>query len=338
MGAEVPSIIDARLAIDDLKKTVLSPWPTNPAWRLVKIPAILLFKTRHVRRHPWIRKITKAVGSIYVLEGINGEPIDWPAGHFGTYFRCTPRRKYENPYIEDLYWLHEIYHLYTWLPRARQVTPRKHEDWHDWQRRMIHSEIRAACASECMAHIFIPGLRKKTFKHPIWVDRFLKDEAWIKAIRAGKISRNEAFKRVKRERRRCYEKSRYDDYVEAQVRGYYQSNLDWVILLASKPEEVTISGVTTPVYRAIEDHLKAMLYGRVSDEEHAAWLVEACGNNPLARDPLGAVPTFDRAMYESIKDHPEWQYPGVPFPHLATAFEARFRRYYAEFGNAVFLT
>lgn len=338
MGAELPSIIDVCPVIDYLEKVVLSPWPTNPAWRLVKIPAILLFKTRLFRKHPWIRKITKAVGSIYVLEGINGEPIDWPAGHFGTYFRCTPRRKYENPYIEDLYWLHEIYHLYTWLLGARQVTPLKHEDWYDWQRRMIHSEIRAACASECMAHIFIPGLREKTFKHPIWVDRFLKQKAWINAIRAGKISRNEAFKRVKKDRRRCYEKSRYDDYVEAQVRGYYQSNIDWVILLASKPEEVTMGGVTTPVYRAIEDHLKAMLYGQVSDEEHAAWLVEACGADRRPQTAADAISEPAPVIHESAQDRPGSCYPGVPFPHLAASFAARFQRYYAEFGNAVFLT
>ncbi len=309
MGAELPSIIDSCPVIDSLEKVIVSPWLTNPAWRLVKIPAILLFKTRLFKKHPWIRKITKAVGSIYVLEGINGEPIDWPAGHFGTYFRCTPRRKYENPYIEDLYWLHEIYHLYTWLPGARQVTPREHESWHNWQQRMMRSEIRAACASECMSHILLPGLRKETFKHPIWVDRFLKNRAWVEAVRSGKISHNEAFKQVKRARRHCLEQPRYDDYVEAQIHGYYQSNLDWVKLWAI--ELVTIGGVETPAFRAVEAHVKAMHYGQMSDDEHAAWLIDACGTG-------------------SRRER-------VPFHSLAATFEARFKRYYAEFGNQVFL-
>ena len=83
--------------------------------------------------------------------------------HMFLWFYHIGRREYENPYIHDLYFFHEFYHLISFPER-------KFEDFTEWKNAMWHNELEASLMSEVYIYYFEPELRQYTFNQRIWFD------------------------------------------------------------------------------------------------------------------------------------------------------------------------
>lgn len=92
--------------------------------------------------------------------------------HFTTWMGAMALRDedwYDNPYIADVFLLHEICHM----AYATYDINLSFEDWHN---KMNMEEVHASVLSEVMVYFWMPELRQHTFEHPIWADRFLGEE------------------------------------------------------------------------------------------------------------------------------------------------------------------
>jgi hypothetical protein len=212
-----------------------------------RVPAADLFKTEDFRRSPWIKELTGKVGEVWTTKHV------MPPGHFGTYFGAVPVRAYDNPYINDLFVLHELTHVATLKYGAGRT-------WLEWSRDMINSELEASLASECWAYLHIPDLRKKTFKHEIWIDRYL-----------GRHDPNQGtfgpLERVIRtERIRAMNAPTFNDFLEAQINNYYQQNHAWCRVWAQPAN----AGPQTekPAFRIVEQHMSSP----DRDATHQSWI------------------------------------------------------------------
>ena len=297
-------------------------------WRLSHVNAMDLFPVHAFRNIQMVQELCEPLGSVYLLEAINGGPVqDWPAGHFGTYLGCMPRRPYANPMIECLYYLHELAHLWSWSALGTQRSPAHEgvrEDWHDWQLRMIDSEHYASFVSQCEIYLREPWVRERSFAHPIWIDSYLSD------MKARIDSELEMMNRVTTALSRCrttdlhirllalkqwLNQSRAkrvriqqghhgaNDWIEAAIAGYYDTYMDWVVRFARERVGFGMYADVSP-FRCVEAHLPQM-----DDlDAHVAWLrhvtptrmdMDRLGLEQKYQIPLGVqAKTFEREVFE----------------------------------------
>lgn len=247
-----------------------------------------LFKTEEFRRSPWVKALCDKAGEIWVTK----EPL--PPGHFGTYFGATQVRRYDNPYIADLYWLHELTHVVT-------LTYEPKRSWLQWSRDNIASELEASLASECYAYLRIPGLRRLTFRHEIWVDRFLPQEGSLpqgEVLLSDKGADDEG--RIRLERHRALSAPQFNDFLEAQIHNYYKQNHEWCRIWADPAG--TGPDKDKPAFRVVEEHMASS----DRDATHQDWI--------KAHTLIGA----------------DWK---VPFLAQGKAFAEIYRASNAKFGN-----
>jgi len=83
--------------------------------------------------------------------------------HLTSFFRflCT-RTYYENKYIQDLYYFHELVHCSQYLASEDQISFEK------WSLKLSKNELMASLYSECFIYLLYPELQKKTFKN-LWI-------------------------------------------------------------------------------------------------------------------------------------------------------------------------
>ncbi len=205
-----------------------------------------LFVTEEFRESAWAREIYSGL-DIFVTDD------KMLPGHFGTYFGAMTRRKYDNPYVQDLYHLHECAHV-------RTLAPNPADTFMNWTRRMIASETEASLVSECYAYLHVPSLREKTFGHEIWIDRFRFDDP---ALRPHV---NEAAIRTRR--LEVLRAPKNDDYIEHQIWNYGQQNVQWCRIWADKVEYGPHADL--PAFRAVEAHMADPRWR----ESHAEWLAQ----------------------------------------------------------------
>ncbi len=86
--------------------------------------------------------------------------------HFSTWWNVITHRTYDNPYIQDLYYLHEIVHANT-MPYVKNMT------FAGFCEKMQRNELEASVFSEILVYFYENGLREHTFDKEIYVDRFL---------------------------------------------------------------------------------------------------------------------------------------------------------------------
>jgi hypothetical protein len=100
--------------------------------------------------------------------------------HFTSFFRHLAIRNYDNPNINDMYYLHELTHMLgmtegdTSYENFCEVT-----SFEDWYKAMNRVEFRASLMSEVLIYLNYGSLRPKTFKMEIWVDRFLNNPTFM---------------------------------------------------------------------------------------------------------------------------------------------------------------
>lgn len=83
--------------------------------------------------------------------------------HMFLWFYHIGHRQYENPYIHDLFFFHEFYHLISFPDK-------KFDDFEEWKAAMWRNELEASLMSEVFIYYFEPELRQYTFKQRIWCD------------------------------------------------------------------------------------------------------------------------------------------------------------------------
>jgi hypothetical protein len=88
--------------------------------------------------------------------------------HFTPMFNAIHAREYDNPYVHDLFVLHETVHQ---VGLAELFDP--DTTWEAWTERIIRNEQETALESEVHVYQALPDLRSRTFPFTIWADRFL---------------------------------------------------------------------------------------------------------------------------------------------------------------------
>jgi len=145
--------------------------------------------------------------------------------HFYSWFNILMKRNYLNPYIQDLYYLHEITHLSL-------MEYEKNKSFKEWQAAMIENEMIASLTSEVEIYQVL-NIRDKTFKFPIWYDqlsiheRSAKDVIRKKRIEAMDDPKNKVEKQISlyREGNKIWTQLWQNHYleVEANVNRYLNS-------------------------------------------------------------------------------------------------------------------
>lgn len=214
---------------------------------VTKVRTEELFVTRLFQLSPWIHELCRRqVTELWITDS------KLPRGHFGGYFGAVENRKYDNKYIQDLYWLHEVEH-------RRTFGHNPHHPWHVWSRRMAVSEFDASIVSECMVYFHIPELRELTFPHEIWVDRFLRQlkDQWP----IDEIERH-----IRAERMRAYTSPHPFDFFEHQIRAYNWGAEQWWGIWS---EDVGYGKYANqPAFRVVENHMTSP----DGDRNHQDWI------------------------------------------------------------------
>ena len=99
-------------------------------------------------------------------------------------------RSYDNPAIEDLYRLHEMFHA-AFMPYFPGI------GFDAFHRKMEDNELKASVCSEIRVYFELPHLREIAFPHPIYADRFLSD-----CVDADAVARRTSRSRSRRCRKR----------------------------------------------------------------------------------------------------------------------------------------
>jgi hypothetical protein len=86
----------------------------------------------------------------------------------GWYSASEGKRWHSGDAVQDLFYLHEIYHVVT-----RDYV--KDIPFDKWVDRWYFNEKDASLMSEVLAYFHFPSLREKTFIGEIWADRFLEN-------------------------------------------------------------------------------------------------------------------------------------------------------------------
>jgi hypothetical protein len=146
--------------------------------------------------------------------------------HFTVWMNAIQRRDgYSNPYLEDMYNLHEMVH-------AIDMKYDSHSTHFDWSVRSLVNELKATIETEVVLYFAIPGLREKTFPFEIWADRFLRDRVLL----STEHGTNQAFFEVNPDGfRSALLKKRWDirhgpcrgDRIEEMIYGYVARNDEW---------------------------------------------------------------------------------------------------------------
>jgi len=166
--------------------------------------------------------------------------------HFTTWFNVIALRlEYENDAISDLYYLHEITHAATMY-----FDPTL--SWQDWYKKTMQNEMQASLESEAFAYLELPGLRKLSFDHEIWLDRFWTD--------CGELMLTDALKeRLIEERKNATQSPSIDDFIELQIANYAAQNIEWSRIWAKN-------------WRVVEKHMLEFLSLAEHDKDKAVAL------------------------------------------------------------------
>jgi hypothetical protein len=131
-------------------------------------------------------------------------------GHFTSWMNFICLREYENPAIQDLYYLHEILHASTmkYIPSLEFVR---------WKGKMIDNEVEVSLDSEVLVYHHLKSLREKSFSFEIWAD----------SIDFSKIENADFRKDLKKERIRIYKSPNPKSNPEMEISRYHKQNEEW---------------------------------------------------------------------------------------------------------------
>lgn len=113
-------------------------------------------------RH-WVSRVAQMPRAFFEMDRPEVEH-----SHFTPMFNAIHSRQYENPYVHDLFVLHETVHQVGLAELYNRDST-----WEAWAERAIRNEQETALESEVHIYQALPDLRPHTFPFTIWADRFL---------------------------------------------------------------------------------------------------------------------------------------------------------------------
>lgn len=128
----------------------------------------------------WSSPVFKSKKAQFFLTNIKNNFIKFPRYYyqmqdqeleraaFTSWYNVLSLKDYKNPYIKDLYYLHELSHIAT-MPYNPQL------NFLEWSLKMRENEVMASMLTEVFIYFEFPELRKHTMNHEIWVDRYLRE-------------------------------------------------------------------------------------------------------------------------------------------------------------------
>lgn len=182
--------------------------------------------------------------------------------HFTAWMGMIQKRRYKNPYIHDLHWLHELYHFSTMKYDGNQ-------SFSDWHMKMCLNEADAALTSEAYIYWLIPGLREKTFDFEIWNDRFSKKKPVYAILPRSDVDfdfqRTSLYASLYDLRSRAIRSPNPFDFQQMQIAIYARQNYEWSLTWQKS-------------WREVESHMSE--YYETNDVDfHLDWIYKKMKND-----------------------------------------------------------
>jgi hypothetical protein len=190
--------------------------------------------------------------------------------HFSTHWGIITRRHdYTNPYVHDLYYLHEMTHAGT-MPAIHGIGRIAFDE------KMQRNELVASTTSEIEIYFEMPELRALSFPFPIYADRFLNDPAMQKLWKMNKSVAIETIRTIRRDVM-LSKPEHLMDLTELWIRRFAEQNSAYGIIWSDR-------------YSEVEDHMAQLQQAAAEDRgaalaRHAAWITEEA-----ARDQVDFIP------------------------------------------------
>lgn len=136
-------------------------------------------------------------------------------------WRYIARRQYDNPYIEDLYYFHELAHI---------ANLRYDEcSFDSWRLRLSENELYASLMSEAFIYFYVPELNGKTFDN-MWVNKFLVEDTLPLPKNITTLSGWPApIEQVVDARRKLRLMSQSDDFNESWIIKFNRMRDNWLV-------------------------------------------------------------------------------------------------------------
>lgn len=113
--------------------------------------------------------------------------------HFSTWWGVMMNRDdYANPFVHDLYWLHEFFHAgnMPYLPGIGKAA---------FNEKMQRNELEASVLSEIQVYFEMPELRASSFPHTIYADRFLSEHYMQELFKTNREVAIETIRTIRRD-------------------------------------------------------------------------------------------------------------------------------------------
>ncbi len=214
---------------DDVHNFVLSVWKTE-LFRNLHSKGLENVRSGHLSplSHTFVSKIVDDFAKLprftFTMTDAN---LEW--AHFSTWWGGIPQREvYDNPYIHDLYWIHEMAHAgnMVYVPNMNLA---------NFERKMTDNELHASVVSEIQVYFEIPELRKLSFPHRIYADTFLQDKEFVKRYIDNPTL---TFEEMKVRRRDTMMDANPQTKSDFWIHRFYTQNAAWVACWAHSYNKV----------------------------------------------------------------------------------------------------
>ncbi len=177
--------------------------------------------------HNFVSKIVEDFAALprFVFD-MSDPKTEW--AHFSTWWGGIPTRSYDNPYIHDLYWIHEMAH-------AGNMVFMPGMNLENFGRKMTDNELHASVVSEVQVYFEIPELRDLSFSHLIYADRFLRDKDFVARYKADPRM---GFEEMKVQRRNTMMDSTTSNVADIWINRFYMQNAAWVACWAHSYDKI----------------------------------------------------------------------------------------------------
>lgn len=106
----------------------------------------------------WVNKLKEAPIFFFDISHEKGKY------HLTSHMRLIARREYDDDYMHDLYYMHELTH-------CAEFEASTSNDYSLWMNKLNDNELYASIVSEVLVYYFSPSMIGKTF-NPLWANRF----------------------------------------------------------------------------------------------------------------------------------------------------------------------
>lgn len=208
--------------------------------------------------------------------------------HFSTWWGVIMLRdtEYENPYIHDLYLLHEFYHA-GHMPYIRNIGRAAFDE------KMQRNELEASTLSEIQVYFEMPELRKASFGYPIYADRFLEDPEMRALWDANPVVAIETLRSIRRDVM-LSKPEHLMDLTERWVRRFAEQNAVHSLTWSDR-------------YLEVENRMFAFQQEAAKDREaalanHVAWIEAEAATDQADHIPFRREAELFSAFYWANKE------------------------------------